>query len=301
MPSNQWTTLNCRLTTARDGCSAAAIHDRYIVIMGGNNGGSHSLSSVDIVDTALQNNHTVSTGPSMTVARAWYTSTVVGHRIFVVGGSNGSSSLTSVESLEFQQPLDNGTKGTATSTIFPSSWTPSSDLVLSIPRHTHTAVTVGSCIVVAGGNSRCKLVEVIDTERNIVWNLPQMTVGRNGCSMAAVSNGIALIGGNGVDTSETIPLMDRKEHLKVRLQRFTQYVYMVLVAHCPSAFYPDNRACIHVERNSTRKWRKFISLLNTPRWSTGTKRSWIKVRRHSRCFHYWNHCAKMKRFSRFKI
>ena len=58
-------------------------------------------------------------------------------------------------------------------------------------------------------------MEVIDTERNIVWNLPQMTVGRNGCSMVAVSHGIAVIGGNGVDTCETLPLLDGKEHLKV--------------------------------------------------------------------------------------
>ena len=26
--TKRWTTLNCRLTTARNGCSAAAVHDR---------------------------------------------------------------------------------------------------------------------------------------------------------------------------------------------------------------------------------------------------------------------------------
>ena len=116
MPSYQWTTLNCRMTTGRNGCSAAAIHDRYIVIVGGHNGG-HYLSSVDIVDTALQNNHTVSTGPCMTIARVCCASTVVGQRIFVVGGFNGRISLTSVESLEFQQPLDNDTKKTDASSV----------------------------------------------------------------------------------------------------------------------------------------------------------------------------------------
>ena len=62
--TNQWTTLNCRLSTAREGCSAVAVHNRYIVVIGGSNG--NILSSVDIIDTAVESNHTVIAGPSMT-------------------------------------------------------------------------------------------------------------------------------------------------------------------------------------------------------------------------------------------
>ena len=262
MNSNHWTTLNCRLTTSRCGCSAVAVGNRYIVIVGGYNG-SHCLSSVDIVDTALQNYHTVITGPSMTVARAWCASTVVGHRIFVVGGRRaGSTRLTSSESLEFQQPSNNDTNETDTSTVFPSSsaWKRNSDLVLSVARSNHAAVRVGSCIVVAGSNDgSSKFVEVLDTERNIVWNLPHLIRGRNRSTMVAVSDGIAVIGGEGVDTCETLSLIDRKAHLKVRPLQFTQYDYMAFVAHCPSASYPDNRVCIQVERHLTRKWRNFCS------------------------------------------
>ena len=96
--TKRWTTLNCRLTTARNGCSAAAVHDRYIIVMGGYNG--NFLSSVDIIDTAVKSNHTVITGPPMTVARSWCTSTVVGHRIFVGGKRDGKNDVTSVESLK---------------------------------------------------------------------------------------------------------------------------------------------------------------------------------------------------------
>ena len=212
MRLNHWTGLNCRLTEARNGCSAAAVHDRYIVVLGGGNS-CHYLASVDIVDTALKSNHTVITGPCMTVARVRCASIVVGHRIYVVG--EGDLFLKSVESLEFQ-PTVNNTKETDASTVFPSSsaWTLHSDLVLSNLTYTHSAVRVGSCIVVAGGDNRC--LEVLDTERNIVWNPPLLRTGRERCSMIAVSDGIAVISGDGEDTCETLPLIDRKSNIKVR-------------------------------------------------------------------------------------
>ena len=46
-----WTTLNCRLSTGRIGYRAVAVHDRYIVIMGGM-GRGQTLSTVDILDTS---------------------------------------------------------------------------------------------------------------------------------------------------------------------------------------------------------------------------------------------------------
>ena len=96
-----WTTLTRRLSTGRDGCCAVAVHDRYIVVMGGYS--DHDLSSVDIIDT---NNHTVTAGPSMTVPRKWCASAVIGHRIFVVGGQNGYGNLDSVEYLDDTTPCD---------------------------------------------------------------------------------------------------------------------------------------------------------------------------------------------------
>ena len=59
----KWTLLNCRLSTPRFGCGAVAMHNRYIVVMGGYNdrGGYINrvsqrkdayLSSVEIIDTS---------------------------------------------------------------------------------------------------------------------------------------------------------------------------------------------------------------------------------------------------------
>ena len=68
---SHWTTLNCRLSTQRFGCCAVAVHNRYIVVIGGFN--SRYLSSVDIIDTS---NHIVTAGPSMTVPRQYCASAV---------------------------------------------------------------------------------------------------------------------------------------------------------------------------------------------------------------------------------
>ena len=96
-----WTTLTCRLSTPRWGCGAVAVHNRYIVVMGGYNG--RYLSSVDIIDTR---NHTVSVGPSMNVPRFCCASAVIGHRIFVVGGWNEHGRVDSVEYLYYATPCD---------------------------------------------------------------------------------------------------------------------------------------------------------------------------------------------------
>ena len=216
---NRWTTINCRLSTARDECSAVVVNNRYIIVMGGINNTGNALSSVDIIDTAMSSNHTVIPGPSMTVARFGCASAVIGHRIYVVGGHNGSYALTSVESLQFDETSDDTTDKTAV-TVFSSSlsaWTNCTDLALSDARYLPAAVSVGSCIVVSGNYSgSIATVEVLDTECGIVWNLPPLITGRNGCSMVAYKTGIAVVGGDKVDSCETLMLIDKKEQLKVR-------------------------------------------------------------------------------------
>ena len=93
-----WTRLSCRLSSGRHGCCAVAVHNRYIVVVGG-----FDLSSVDIIDTS---NHTVIAGPSMTIPRQFCTSAVIGHRIFVVGGRNEDGNLDSLEYFDFERPCD---------------------------------------------------------------------------------------------------------------------------------------------------------------------------------------------------
>ena len=204
--ASNWTTLTCRLSTQRWGCCAVAVHNRYIVTMGGYNG--RNLSSVDIIDT---NNHTVIEGPSMTVKRQLCASAVIGHRIFVVGGHNDNGNLDSVEYLDYATPCDNdATKKEKGSTFisFSSAWITQSELRLSNARSRYAMVAVGSCLTVAGGWDN-STVEVLDTHRNRVWNLPPFGNDRIGCSMVTVANQVTVIGGYRNPSCATLPLLDR--------------------------------------------------------------------------------------------
>ena len=202
---SHWTTLTCRLSMGRSGCCAAAVNNRFIVVMGGYS--NCYLSSVDIIDT---NNHTVTAGPSMTVPRQFCGSAVIGHRIFVVGGWNGNEYLDSVEYLDYATPFDNDeTEKEIGSTFmsFSSTWITQSELRLSNARSCYAMVAVGSCLVVTGGYESS--VEVLDTNRNCMWNLPPFVNHRNGCSMVTVANQIAVIGGWRNPTCATLPLLDK--------------------------------------------------------------------------------------------
>ena len=209
-----WTTLNCRLSTERTGCCAVAVHNRYIVVMGGCNW--RHLSSVEIIDTS---NHTVVEGPSMNVPRVWCAGAVVGHRI-IVGGEdiNRNDKLDSLEYLDFSKPQGSADKKEETaSTVlsFASTWSTHSDMVRPETRNFSCAVVaVGSCLVVAGEHPT---VEVLDTNRNLLWNLPSLENGLYGCSMVTVANQVAIIGGEGNSTCATLPLMDKNSWCFQRL------------------------------------------------------------------------------------
>ena len=200
------TTLNCRLSTGRSGCCAVAVHNRYIVVMGGYNWRQHSsLSVVDIVDTS---NHTVTAGPSMNVPRKFGSCAAVGHRIFVVGGCRERKH--SVEYWDFPKPCYNDEikEGTAATVIsFSSTWTTHSDLALSDPQSPCAVAVVGSCLVVTGGWT--KDVEVLDTHQNRKWNLPPFGNCRERCNVVTAANQVAVIGGYETPTCATLPLMDK--------------------------------------------------------------------------------------------
>ena len=202
-----WTTLTCRLSTGRFGCCAAVVHNRYIVVMGGYS--NRYLSSVDFLDTR---NHIVTAGLSMNVPRSHCASAVIGHRIFVVGGHNEHGNLASVEYLDDATQCDSvetkmETDG-STLISFSPTWTTQSELRLSNARSPCAVVPVGSCLVVAGG-WRNSTVEVLDTHRNRVWNLPGLQEDRWGCSMVSVAYQVAVIGGWRTTSCATLPLMDR--------------------------------------------------------------------------------------------
>ena len=214
--NNQWTRLQCRLSSRRKACAAVVVHNRYVVILGGNNAIlRQDLSSVDIMDTAPHHDSSnnngapmIVAGPSMNLARSSFGAAVVDNHIFVVGGWVNSMRSTSVESLLFQQQpqdkdKDHTNSNSTVSCTFPhSSWRMEPHLSLSSPQAAHAVAKVGSCLVVAGGycdthGSRTKLVEVLDVQRGVVWSLPNLKIQRPfGCSMVTLSDRLLALGGN---------------------------------------------------------------------------------------------------------
>ena len=208
-----WTTLDCRLSTGREGFCAAAVHNRYIVIMGGLRVGQRHLQmrgrrSVEILDTR---NHTVTVGPRINVPRVYCACAVIRHRIFVVGGYSDHPLLSldtggglgplrslrkggkkyrtkqcydvhSVEYLDFPNPCGIEEE-TAASTVISSlsPWTIHSDLSLSIER----MIAVGSCLV------------------------PPFQGPRYCCSLVTLADRIAMIGGSDNPSCATLSVVDK--------------------------------------------------------------------------------------------
>ena len=226
--NNQWTRLQCRLSSPQSQCAAVVVHNRYIVIFGGVNGMHQVLSSVDIMDTAPPHNNNnrkgepmIVAGPSMNLARFAFGAAVADNRIFVVGGWINSERSTSVESLLFQhepQDKDHSNSNSNVSCTFPnSSWRMEPHLSLSSPRYSHAVAKVGACLVVAGGycdNLGSTSVEVLDIQRGIVWSLPNLTITREyGCSMVTLSDCLLVLGGDhSTDSVESLALTVYQKH-----------------------------------------------------------------------------------------
>ena len=233
--NSQWTTLQCRLLSPRGGCAAVGVHNRFVVILGGHTGIEH-LSSVDILDVEHQNNNgepTIVAGPSMNLARHAFGAAVMDNRIFVVGGLVNGGPSTLVESLLFwqQQDKDHTNSYSNTSCTFPNSlWRVEPHLSLSTGRSQHAVAKVGSCLVVAGGftsggkSTNSLVVEVLDVQHSIVWNLPNLIFERQrGCSMVTLSDCLVVLGGNYfVDSVESLALtvFNRKHERCYKLLKF---------------------------------------------------------------------------------
>ena len=244
--SNQWKTVTCRLSTRRNECSAVVVHNRYIVVIGGSNG--NLLSSVDIIDTAIASNHTVIVGPSMSVPRCGCASAVIGDRIFVVGGYNrhNGEALKSVEYLEIHDPSGNETM-TTVGAVFPSScrWTRHVQLNLSMRRCDHAVVAVGSCLIVIGGIFAADTVEVLDTRRNTLSILPQLTGSRYSCSAVVHSRGIAVISGYEDTSCATLSLVDKNT-----------WCFRRLIEQVPSTIFGSRTDSLRSSPGPTTSWKE---------------------------------------------
>ena len=91
--SGQWTEAKFSLmTTGRQGCAAAVVNNRYIVVAGGRDmhcSGNSVLSSIEIIDTTVDGPYAVIYGPPMNVARQSLGMAVIGRCIYAIGGSDG--------------------------------------------------------------------------------------------------------------------------------------------------------------------------------------------------------------------
>ena len=115
----EWEVLNARLSSPREGCAVVAIHNRFLVVLGGHHCGQ-DLSSVDIVDTmpftttttktmnGIQPSSppratyvTITAGPAMNSPRRWLGAAVLDNQIWIVGGRNGRMADNTVESIPF--------------------------------------------------------------------------------------------------------------------------------------------------------------------------------------------------------
>ena len=213
--STQWTKEKYTLSISqRNRCAAAVVNNRYIVVAGGTKNLSNpALSTVEIVDTTVESPYAVTSGPSMNVARQSFEMTVIGRRIYAIGGNDGSKTLASVEYLELNDGHQKVHGNTRSVFRLSLTWRQNEDLALSVPKSNHRVVTVGHCLIV--GDFQC--AEVLDTSGNSSWNLPTLLTHRNGFSMVATRDGVVVIGGSYANSCVSLPLVTIERYIKVRL------------------------------------------------------------------------------------
>ena len=202
--TDKWERVNTRLSCERMGCSAVAVHNRFLVVMGGKSGRYRYMATVDIIDTQKRMTLTktaafpIDVGPSMCGRRSLFGAAVVDNRIWVVGGKASSRHRSSrVESIAFNS--DPFVSSSSSLFSVSSSWTMQRDLSLSIARSYHAVCAVENCLVVLGGVDTRRItlstVEVLDLQRRVVWKLPDLDVPRSGFSVVATSSALLAIGG----------------------------------------------------------------------------------------------------------
>ena len=230
-----WTTLECRLSKKRYGCSTVVVKERFIVVAGGFE--MSTLASIEILDTAASTNSAIGVvvraGPPMNVSRAHFGMAVIGSRLYAVGGFDNEKTVSSVEYLELDDCVVEGPGGgpqrsilispsNKVSSIWTNSWRIHEQLALNTPRSCFGMVRVGSCLVVVGGRDQegngFFSGQVLDTQNNYSWQLPELRWKRDGCTLVAHSTtGIVVIGGSDCRTCERLPLVDQKSACFARL------------------------------------------------------------------------------------
>jgi len=181
--SPQWIVSSVTLSSPKRGCTAVAAGS-YLYVMGGKTDVVGScLERVDVIDTVGRKLHK---GPSLLARRFGCASAIVRNTIYVVGGQDcAGKSLDTIESLHV-----GGGK---------ASWQ-SCPFTLSTPRLYPAVTKVSQCLVVIGGkcdaSKELACVEVVDTQRNVVWNMAPLRQARYACTAITLRNSrVVVIGG----------------------------------------------------------------------------------------------------------
>ena len=99
----EWKQFPVNLEIARYGCSAVAIDEHEIYIIGGSGQAGQILNSVEILNTSTK---TISQGPSMLESRTGFAAALIGDSIVVAGGWQGRSILSACEQLSIRVGSD---------------------------------------------------------------------------------------------------------------------------------------------------------------------------------------------------
>ena len=188
------TVAGVALTTARQGHTSAVIGN-YLYVFGGF--GGSALSSIERAvinaDGSLEPFVTVS-GISLATARYGHSSTVVGNKLYVIGGTGGSGTLGDVEQATI----------TADGSIGP--FEAVAGVTLSTARAGHSTIALGNTLYTVGGvGASGTLISVEQLAINSNGSLGAvtpavgvtLTTARHGHSTVVVENYVYLLGGTG--------------------------------------------------------------------------------------------------------
>ena len=140
----EWKQFPVNLEIARHHCSAVAIGEHEIYVIGGD--GDQMLDSVEILNISTE---TISQGPPMLESRLEYAAVRIGDSIVVTGGFQGTC-----EQLSIRAGSDEGARR----------WQPLRSMTTE--RDCHRGLSFGDCMVVVGGVDYA--AETLSTAE--VWN-----------------------------------------------------------------------------------------------------------------------------------
>ena len=149
----EWKQFPVSLETVRCSCSAVAVNEHEIFIIGGFDGGGQHLNSVEILNTVTQ---TISQGPPMLESRHGATAVFLEDFIVVSGDYTGQELTSACEQLSIEVSSNEEEA---------RQWQPLHSN-MTVARSQHYGLTFGDCMVVVGGVTRLAL----ESRTTEVWN-----------------------------------------------------------------------------------------------------------------------------------